>query len=178
MTRAFVVTFLGKPRSEDASHAREVGPVMWLPLTVLAVLAIISGNHFLSDHLNAVRPAHVANTTVLIASIGTLVLGAGAGIALYRGRATDPLSIPLFRERFHIDGFYEKFIVRYLQDAVAAIIHFFDELLINGLLVGGLSRGAASFGNLFRKLQSGQLQGYAYAFGLGVVLMVYLTVFL
>ena len=53
-----------------------------------------------------------------------------------------------------------------------------DELLINGLLVGGLSRGAASTGNLFRKLQSGQLQAYSFAFGLGVILVIYFTVFL
>jgi len=72
---------------------------------------------------------------------------------------------------------YDNFIVRYFQDAFAAIIHFFDELLINGLLVGGLGRGAASTGNLFRKLQSGQLQAYSFAFGLGVILVIYFTVF-
>jgi NADH-quinone oxidoreductase subunit L len=178
MTRAFVVTFLGKPRSDDASHAHEVGPVMWVPLVVLGVLAIISGFGFVTGNLNAIRPVHIANTTVLIASISTLVLGLGAGFAIYRGRESDPISIPLFRERFHFDGIYDNFIVRYCQDAVAAIVHFFDELLINGLLVGGISRGAASLGNLLRKVQSGQLQGYSYAFGLGVVLVIYFTVFL
>ncbi len=178
MTRAFVVTFLGKPRSDDASHAHEVGPIMWVPLTILALLAILSGYHFASDLLNATRPEHIANTTVLIASIGTLILGFGTGFTLYRGRDKDPLSIPLFRERFYFDGIYDNFIVRYFQDAFAAIIHFLDELLINGLLVGGLSRGAVSLGNVFRKLQSGQLQGYTYAFGLGVILVVYFTVFL
>jgi NADH-quinone oxidoreductase subunit L len=144
MTRAFVVTFLGKPRSDDASHAHEVGPVMWIPLAVLAILAIVSGFGFVSEKLNATRPEHIANTTVLIASIATLVLGVGAGFVLYRGRESDPLSIPLFRERFYFDVIYDNFVVRYFQDAFAAIVHFFDELLINGLLVGGLSRGAAS----------------------------------
>jgi NADH-quinone oxidoreductase subunit L len=178
MTRAFVVTFLGKPRSEDASHAHEVKPIMWVPLAVLAVLAIVSGFGFVSENLNATRPEHIANTTVLIASIATLVLGLGAGFILYRGKESDPISIPLFRDRFYFDGIYDNFIVRYFQDAVAAIIHFFDELLINGLLVGGLSRGTASFGNLFRKLQGGQLQAYSFAFGLGVILVIYFTVFL
>jgi NADH-quinone oxidoreductase subunit L len=178
MTRAFVVTFLGKPRSDDASHAHEVGPVMWIPLAVLALLAIVSGFGFVSEKLNATRPEHIANTTVLIASIATLVLGVGAGFVLYRGRESDPLSIPLFRERFYFDAIYDNFVVRYFQDAFAAIVHFFDELLINGLLVGGLSRGAASAGNLFRKLQGGQLQAYSFAFGLGVILVIYFTVFL
>lgn len=177
MTRAFVVTFLGKPRSEDASHAHEVGPVMWVPLAILAVLAIISGFGFVSEKLNATRPEHHANTVVLIASIATLILGVGAGFLLYRGREKDPISIPLFRDRFYFDGFYDRVIVRYFQDALAAIIHFFDELLINGLLVGGLSRGTASLGGLFRKLQGGQLQAYSFAFGIGVVLIIYFTVF-
>jgi len=177
MTRAFVVTFLGKPRSDEASHAHEVGPVMWIPLALLAILAIVSGYGFVSENLNATRPEHVANTTVLIASIATLVLGVGAGFVLYRGKESDPLSIPLFRDRFYFDGIYDNFVVRYFQDAFAAIIHFFDELLINGLLVGGLSRGAASAGNLFRKLQGGQLQAYSFAFGLGVILVIYFTVF-
>jgi NADH-quinone oxidoreductase subunit L len=178
MTRAFVVTFLGKPRSEDASHAREVGPLMWIPLAALAILAVVSGYSFVSEKLNATRPEHIANTTVLIASIATLILGTTTGFVLYRGGDRDPISIPLFRNRFYFDGIYDNFIVRYLQDALAAIVHFFDELLINGMLVGGFSRGAASLGNLFRKLQSGQLQGYSFAFGLGVILVIYLTVFL
>jgi NADH-quinone oxidoreductase subunit L len=60
----------------------------------------------------------------------------------------------------------------------AAIIHFFDEFLINGLLVGGLTRSAEGVGNLFRRVQSGNLQGYAFAFGFGVILIIYLTVFI
>jgi NADH-quinone oxidoreductase subunit L len=84
----------------------------------------------------------------------------------------------LLKNRFYIDGIYDNFLVRYFQDAFAAIIHFFDDFLINGLLVGGFSRGAASFGNLFRRVQSGELQGYAFSFGLGAILVIYFTVFL
>ena len=51
------------------------------------------------------------------------------------------------------------------------------QLIINGLIVGGLSRGTASFGNLIRRLQSGNLQGYALLFGVGILLVIYLTVF-
>jgi NADH-quinone oxidoreductase subunit L len=177
MTRAFVVTFLGKTRSEDASHAHEVGPWMFIPLLLLAAMAILSGYHFLSEPLSAIRPEHVANKTVLIASIATLVLGVGAGLILYRGKEKEPISIPLFRNRFYLDSIYEKGLVKYFQDGFAAIVHFFDEFLINGLLVGGLSRLAETFGNVFRKLQSGNLQAYAFTFGLGVLLVIYFTVF-
>jgi NADH-quinone oxidoreductase subunit L len=183
MTRAFVVTFLGKHRSENADHAHEVGPLMFVPLVLLAAMAL--GSAFLTKTLSAIDPRlaehaghHEGHTLILGASIASLVLGLIAGFVLYNGKDKDPLSIPLFRNRFYIDSLYDNIIVRYFQDAFAAIIHFFDELFINGLLVGGLSRGAVSFGNLFRRLQSGQLQGYAYAFGLGVILVIYFTVFL
>lgn len=185
MTRAFVVAFLGKTRSENADHAHEVGPLMLVPLILLACMAIGSAwlwepmlhkmNPSVAEHAEAHLDGHAL---ILGASIGSLVLGLLAGFVLYKGKVEDPLSIPLLKNRFYIDGFYDNFLVRYFQDAFAAIVHFFDELLINGLLVGGLSRGAVSFGNLFRKIQSGELQGYAFAFGLGVVLVIYFTVFL
>ncbi len=181
MTRAFVVAFLGKTRSENADHAHEVGPLMWIPLALLAVMAI--GSAWLTGPLNAIDPRvhgheHVAGHYVILgASITALVVGLLAGYFLYSGKDKDPVSIPLFRNRFYIDEIYDKGLVRYFQDAFAAIIAFFDEFIINGLIVGGLSRAAESFGNIFRKVQSGSLQGYAFAFGLGVILVVYFTAF-
>ncbi len=182
MTRAFVITFLGKTRSKNADHAKEVGPLMLIPLVALAGMAIFSGFPFLSGALNAIRPDHgghhaEGHIVVLIASLASLVLGLAAGFILYNGKDKDPISIPLFRNRFYLDAIYDKGIVKYLQDGVAAIVHFFDEILINGILVGGLSRLAESTGNLFRKAQSGNLQAYAFTFGLGVLLLIYFTVF-
>ncbi len=180
MTRLFVVAFLGKPKSDHADHAHEVGPLMFVPLVVLGTLAVIGGYGFVHQFSPA-APQHAGefhlNFLFWVSAIA-LVIGAGSAFVLYTGQDKDPLSIPLLRERFYIDRIYDNYLVRYFQDAFAAIVHFFDELLINGLLVGGLSRGAASFGNLFRKLQGGQLQGYSFAFGLGVILVIYFTVFL
>ena len=144
-------------------------------------MAVIAGFPFISGPLNASAPAmgtaedHMIILGASIASLGAS--GLLAGFVLYSGKEKDPVSIPLFRNRFYIDGIYDNFLVRYFQDAFAAIIAFFDEFIINGLIVGGLSRAAESFGNLFRKVQSGSLQGYAFAFGLGVILVVYFTVF-
>ena len=181
MTRAFVVAFLGKHRSENAGHAHEVGPLMFLPLLLLAGMAI--GSAWLTGPLNAMDPrAHAhghaeGHAIILGASIGSLVLGLIAGFLLYGGKDKDPISIPLFRDRFKIDYIYDNYLVRYFQDAFAAIVHFFDEFLINGLIVGGSSRIAEGFGGLFRRVQSGNLQGYAFAFGIGVILVIYFTVF-
>ena len=181
MTRLFVIAFLGKPRDHGAEHAHEVGPLMLLPLVALAVMAIVAGFPIITKSLNAYRPvaeSHAEGHLVILgASIASLVLGLLAGFILYAGKVKDPVSIPLFRNRFYVDSLYDNYLVRYFQDAFAAIIAFFDEFIINGLIVGGASRAAESFGNLFRKIQSGSLQGYAFVFGLGVILVIYFTAF-
>ena len=182
MTRLFVVAFLGKTKSDNADHAHEVGPLMYLPLVLLAGMAILSatkiGGLDIAHTLSAIRPEHHEHPSiVLLVSIGTLVFGLAAGFILYSGKTKDPLSLPLFRNRFYVDGFYDNFIVKYFQDAFAAIVHFFDELFINGLFVGGISRGAQGIGLLIRRMQSGNLQTYAAFLSLGVLIIIYLIVF-
>ncbi|HCC20448.1 MAG TPA: NADH-quinone oxidoreductase subunit L, partial [Verrucomicrobiales bacterium] len=61
---------------------------------------------------------------------------------------------------------------------VAALVHFFDEFIIGGLLVDGATRSAQGVGNIFRRFaQNGSLSSYAYLMGLGAVLVIYFTVF-
>lgn len=180
MTRAFVITFLGKNRTENAENAKEVGPLMSVPLIVLAVMGLIAGFPFVASKLS---PAYIDPNglfhlnLVSIASVIALIVGVAAGFVLYAGKEKDPVSIPLFRNRFYIDTIYDKGVVKYLQDGFAAIVHFFDEILINNLLVGGTARLAETLGNGFRKIQSGNLQAYAFSFGLGVMLLIYFVVF-
>lgn len=180
MTRLFVVAFLGKAKSDHADHAHEVGPLMFVPLLLLAVLGFAAGYPAIASKLAPayLQPEHLIHLGfVTYISIAALIIGVISGFVLYAGKEKDPVSIPLFQNRFYLDAIYEKGIVRYFQDAFAAIISFIDELLINGLIVGGGTRAAVSFGNLFRKVQSGSLQAYAFCFGLGVVLVIYFTVF-
>ncbi len=182
MLRLFFIAFLGKPRGEGADHAHEVGPKMLVPLVVLAVPAVIAGFPFIANRLSPEYHAHGFHVGAeFIASVLALVAGIAAGWLLYFGRDEDRLAnrklAKLFANRFYIDEFYQKYIVRSIQDALAAVVHFFDEVLINGLIVGGLTRAAAGCGNIFRRVQSGSLQAYAFAFGIGVVLVIYFTVF-
>jgi len=113
-------------------------------------------------------------------SLGALLLGAGGGFLLYHGRSSDPLAntplFKLFRNKFYLDELYLK-LVDLFQDTVAMVVHFLDEFLINSMIVGGLARSTAGLGNIFRRLQSGNLQGYAILFGAGILLVIYLTVF-
>jgi NADH-quinone oxidoreductase subunit L len=110
-------------------------------------------------------------------SIAAFVIGATSAFVLYTGKDKDPISIPLFRDKFYFDEIY-AWIIKIFQDALAAIIHFFDAFIINTIIVGGLTRSATGIGNVFRRYaQSGSLSGYAFLMAVGVLLVIYFTVF-
>ena len=182
MFRLFFVAFLGNPRSDSAQHSKEVGPLMSAPLIALALMAIFSGYQFLGSNISPLyKPFEFhPDAPAFIASISAVVIGLILAWKLYGNTEKDPLEnrgvFKHFRNKFYIDEAYAK-VVRYVQDTLAAFIHFFDELVINGFLVDGFSRAAGGFGRIFGRLQSGNLQGYAVLFGIGVLLVIYLTVF-
>lgn len=181
MGRLLLVAFLGENRSENSHHAKEVGALMLIPLVTLSVLAIISGYPFVASALSPLyEQVGFHFGPAFWASLTALIVGGGLALTFYRNAETDPLrnkKIALvFRNKFYIDELYAQ-IVRFGQDCVAAIVHFIDELLIGGLIVGGCSRAAEGIGKLFGRLQSGNLHGYATLFGLGVILLIYITVF-
>jgi NADH-quinone oxidoreductase subunit L len=181
MFRLFFIAFLGKSRSDHADHAKEVGPLMSAPLLILTVLAIIAGYGFVAGPIApAYSPMDFHVGAAFMASIAAVVLGILVAYKLYAKAEKDPLAekplFQVFRNKFYFDEAYAK-LVRIAQDTVAAFVHFFDELFINGLIVGGFSRAAGGIGRIFGRLQSGNLQGYAVLFGLGVILVIYFTVF-
>jgi len=182
MLRLFFVAFLGKPRAHGAKEAKEAPLVMWLPLVILAAMAIFSP--WLSSSILPIASSwdmdiHFAPAmgTPFYASIAAFVIGALAAFILYFGKDKDPVNIPLFRNKFYFDEIYQKLINIY-QDGLAAVVHFLDEFLLGGMLVEGLSRSATGIGNLFRKrAQTGSLNHYAFLMGIGVLLVIYFTVF-
>ncbi len=177
MTRLLVVAFLGEARDEHgAGHAHEVGPLMLLPLVVLAAMGVIAGFGAVAGKILGpeMLPEHGHFGIVGIVSIATLVLGAGLAFVMYRGRRSDPVNIPLFAKKFYFDELYAK-LVAVFQDGVAAVARVLDSLLIDGLGVRGTAGLAAGAGSLLRRLQVGNIQGYAFLFGLGVLLIVFLA---
>ena len=67
-------------------------------------------------------------------------------------------------------------LVRRTQDALAAASAWFDRWIIDGLGVRGISGATWGTGFVLRFLQVGNLQAYAFFFGLGVVILVYLAI--
>jgi NADH-quinone oxidoreductase subunit L len=178
MTRLFIVAFLGSPRSEGASHAHEVPGVMLLPLLILAVPSLIAGFGFFASRFvphDFVPEAHSLLSVVGLTSLAALGGGVAAAFVLYRGKTADPLHIKAFARKFYFDELYQK-IVRICQDSVAKVLDVVDKLLIDGIGVRGTSLAAEGTGEALRRLQVGNLQGYAFLFGLGVILILFFAI--
>ena len=176
MTRLVIVAFLGKPRTEDADHAKEVGPIMWIPLAILAVMAIFSAYNPIPKTLLAQEYAHVKHLfehfglTAILSIVG-LVFGVGAAIFLYKGRDKDPINIPFLREKFYIDRIYIA-IVRIFQDAVAAFLDVVDRFIIDPLVARFPAMSAMGAGSFLRVFQIGNVQAYAFFFGVAVLALI------
>ena len=108
-------------------------------------------------------------------AIIALILGFGLAIALYRGRATEPVRVELLRRKFYFDEFY-GWLIYWTQELLARMAAFFDRWVIDAGAVGGSSRGTWGVGALLRLIQVGNLQAYAFLFGLGVVALIYFAV--
>jgi len=185
MTRCVVVTFLGNPRSDNAKHAHEAPAQMILPLLILAVLALISGFSFVTDRLQAIVPVNEHSSGwVVAASIAALIIGSGSAFLLYKGKDTEPLSeisftkpvFTVFANKFYIDEIYAV-IVRLFQDRLAWVVTALDSIFADGLIARLPAAIACRVGKTARSLQSGHLQSYTFALGAGLLLAVYLTVF-
>src|SRR5258705_3528365 len=91
--RMLVVVFFGNPRSESAREDRESPPVMTMPLMVLAILATLGGFAFFARNFLKLPTEKEAAVFVPALAIIALILGVGLAIALYRGRATEPVKV-------------------------------------------------------------------------------------
>ena len=181
MTRLVIVTFFGKPRAHGADHAHEVPLLMLIPLVVLAVPSLIAGFHFFGGTVLGENMPHHEGSMIgltFFVSLATLVLGVFFGWKIYTGKDSDPLAnksaAKLFANKFYFDEIYAKGI-KIVQDGFAQILQLIDGLLIDGLGVRGASGLASGTGSLLRRLQVGNIQGYAFLFGLGVLLLVSLA---
>jgi len=176
MARLVIVAFFGKTRTKDADHAHEVAPIMWVPLVILAIMAIFSAYGFISSPLLARGHAdfghlfsHFGLTAIL--SLTGLVVGVGVAIFLYKGKSKDPVNIPLFRNKFYLDEIYLG-IVRLFQDSVAAFLDFVDRFVIDPLVARFPAGLAVTTGSFLRVFQVGNVQSYAFFFGVAVVALI------
>ena len=178
MTRLFVVAFLGKARTESSGHAMEVRLPMLVPLLFLSVFSVLSAYGSLAGPLKAmaVHGHGEGHYLVMGISIAALAAGAVGAWVLYQGRDKDPLNIRLFARKFYFDEVYAV-LVKVLQDGVAWITTGLERVLVDGVVARLPAALAAKVGEKARMLQAGNLQGYTFLLGAGVLLAIYIVVF-
>jgi NADH-quinone oxidoreductase subunit L len=112
----------------------------------------------------------------MIASIAALIVGVGAGIFLYRGKDKDPLNIKLFANKFYFDEIYAV-IVQVCQDGLAWFVTGLERIFVDGLVARLPAFIATRLGSAARVLTGGQLQSYTFLLGAGVLIVIYLVIF-
>src|SRR6266576_1977930 len=90
VSRAVVVVFLGKPRSEVARAGKESPLVMIIPLLILALFALIAGCKTVAQKFLVVPHEKETVFTVPALALIALILGVGIGVLLYRSGERDP----------------------------------------------------------------------------------------
>ena len=191
-TRLFIRTFLGKPRDEAiASHTRETGLVMTLPLVFLALLSILAGFFIFHDFGSALgfpggfsefvflhypHAFHVDWGLVGLSSV-LFTLGAFGGSWLYWNgrldRATalaewQPKVYDMVRRKFYFDDLYQFLIDRVVL-GFSYLVSWFDRFAVNDTGVDGSATMTGYAGFLLKHLQTGRVPNYALAIAAGVV---------
>ncbi|HMZ26241.1 MAG TPA: NADH-quinone oxidoreductase subunit L [Elusimicrobiota bacterium] len=172
MTRLMILTFIGTPRDAHRfQHAHESGPTMTLPLSLLAVLSIVSGFllHYIWPFAKLVpkaaevvaeastdaasEPGHLV---VLGVSLAALALGLIGAYAVYVLGSPNPKRLA---ERFpriytalgtrYFDAFYLK-LVDVLCFKPAAFLAAFDYEVVDQFFVDGVG----TIGRFFSRVKS------------------------
>src|SRR6267378_452253 len=167
VVRLLVIVFFGTPRSDSARQSKESPLVLTGPLIVLAIFAALGGFGFFARNFLALPIEKETDFFVPALAFGAVIVGSGLAIGIYRSRANDPIDIEVLRHKFYFDEFY-AWLINWTQELLARVAAFFDRWIIDTAAVDGSSRGTWGVGALLRLIQVGNLQAYAFLFGLGV----------
>lgn len=193
--RAFFMTFHGPEKIPHAAghHAHESPPVMCLPLFALSIgafgLGLVFGHPtglfdgYLDKTIHGVHAAaehHGVNWTVVGISAAVFAVGTALAFLMYGMPSSVPQKLatalgPLTRlsqNKFYLDEVYDVLFVAPLR-GLAALSRLADWLVIDELLVGGISRIPALIGRLPRPIQNGLVQFYALAMMLAMAVLLW-----
>ena len=176
MLRLVIVVFFGKPRSDHARAGREAPWVMIGPLILLAIPAFASGFGFVARFFVPMPAEDAHDWLVPGMAFGATLVGIFCAIFLYRHRESDPLDFALLRKRFYFDELYALLIAA-TQGFLASFSAFLDRWILDAGFIRGASTTTWGLGSLLRLLQVGNLQAYSFLFGLGIVGLIYFTIF-
>jgi NADH-quinone oxidoreductase subunit L len=146
------------------------------PLVLLAIPALTAGFSFVAKIFVKLPEEHEGGWLVPGLALAAALTGAVLAILLYRNRQADPVSFAPLRDRLYFDELY-AFLIRATQGLLASLSAFIDRWILDGAGVRGASTATWGLGSVLRLFQVGNLQGYAFLFGLGIVGLIYFTLF-
>ena len=198
MWRQITLVFLGTSRTRAAGAAAENGPVITVPLMILALLSVLGGalnlpgvltlEHWLEHTIEIVHES-AFNPVIAISALVVALAGIGLAYMLYgrqpATRSTDPDPVQarlgglfdLLTNAWKVDWFYITVLVggyRKLSDFLANPV---DQGVIDGIVngFGSLSQASSQW---VRQLQTGFVRSYALIVLLGVAaILTYLVWF-
>ena len=206
MFRAVFMTFHGKSRvdHEVAHHIHESPGIMTVPLIVLAILSTIGGfigfpivegwnqfHEFLSPVFS--MPPKVAEAGhhsagfeigMMIVSIVIAVLGILSAYRMYIKKPDLPDQLAeryktpyqMISNKYWMDEIYDFVFVGPLVRFSVFLWRIFDDILVDGT-VNGVAAVVRGGSEVFKRLQTGNVQSYALSILVGVVLIIGYFVF-
>jgi NADH-quinone oxidoreductase subunit L len=193
--RMLFLTFFGEPRSDEARHAHESPPVMWVPLAILGFGVVTAG------WLNVTPEGRLAG--FLEAITGPVPTGAGLDVVALAGIAVVLALIALastwwiygsgrvdwraFRDRleplpraalngWYVDRAYDTVIVQPAKTGAWITAYVVDARIVDGFF-GAIAGGVRRLADRGRLLQTGFVRSYALVVFLGAVaILVYVGV--
>lgn len=190
MSRLFFMTFHGKARwtteAEGAGvHPHESGPLMTIPMIILAVGAVLIGGlmsigdfftNWLAPAIGGVEHGESVLPVVVIQVLTLILVAAGAYLAwrMY-GQAEVPTGVPAgnalteaARHDLYQDEINDTLFVA-PSKALARGATGGDTFVIDGI-IRGISKGTAALGRFIGKSQNGYVRAYAGYILCGVVI--------
>jgi NADH-quinone oxidoreductase subunit L len=200
MFRAVFMTFHGSSRVDPhvAHHLHESPGMMTVPLMILAVLSVVGGfigfpivegwnkfSEFLAPVFAKGAPAEAAHHAVSFEVAMMLVSMAVAGLGIFLAykmyiknpRLPDqmaeryPTPYSLIANKYWVDEIYDWVFVGPLVRFSVFLWRIIDDLLVDGT-VNGVAAVARGGSEVFKRLQTGNIQGYALSILMGVVFLV------
>jgi NADH-quinone oxidoreductase subunit L len=181
MFRVVFQVFFGASHAhaEAAGHGHhqphDSKPVMSLPLWILAIGAIAIGILLFVRHPEAefASPMWLTPAAILVAASGIglawLTYGSRAVSADTLASVFAPIRYAALK-KFWLDDLY-LFIYRYILLAFSRLIGWVDRYIVDGVL-NVISAWTIDGGDALRRIQTGKVQDYIVAIGIGLLVMV------
>jgi NADH-quinone oxidoreductase subunit L len=202
MFRLIFMTFYGTSRMDHhvEEHAHESSKVMTIPLTILAILAVIGGyvglpkalgggnwfEHFLSPALGggeaiaaeSVPVSHSLEYLLMLSSIIAAAIGIYIAYNFYIAKPDRPKKLAekfeglysVVLNKYYVDEFYDHVIVQPIIMLGQFLWKIADMRGIDGL-ANGIAKLIGSISDKVRFVQTGAVRNYALLFVIGVIFL-------